>query len=99
VECHFQRTPDFEGYPSQLHGGIIGLLLDAAMTHCLFAHGYVAVTGELRVRYRHPVDAQQNCLVRSWIRASRPPLRLVEAELVQEGRVKAMASAKFIDRR
>jgi acyl-coenzyme A thioesterase PaaI-like protein len=98
VECRFLCKPDLEGYPSQLHGGVIGLYLDAAMTNCLFAHGHVAVTAELHVRYRHPVETRREAMVRAWIRSDRPPLRLVDAELIQDGRVKATASAKFIDR-
>jgi acyl-coenzyme A thioesterase PaaI-like protein len=35
-----------------LHGGVISSILDGTMTNCLFAHGTVAVTAELRVRFR-----------------------------------------------
>lgn len=99
VECTFHCEPELEGYPSQLHGGVIGLFFDAAMTRCLFAHGHMAVTAELRVRYRRPVMLRRHCLVRAWIRRDRPPLHDVDAELLQEGEIKATASAKFLDRR
>ena len=68
------------------------------MTNCLFAHGHVAMTGELKVRYRKPVVIGQEMLLRAWITRSQAPLHLLEAELKQEGCIKATASAKFVER-
>ena len=87
-----------EGFQGCLHGGMIASLLDGAMTNCLFAHGCVAMTGELKVRYRKPVLIGQEMFLRAWITRSQSPLHLVEAELRQEGCMKARASAKFIER-
>jgi acyl-coenzyme A thioesterase PaaI-like protein len=81
-----------------MHGGMIASLLDGAMTNCLFAHGHIAMTGELKVRYREPVIIGEEMLLRAWITRSQPPLHLLEAELKQEGCVKATASAKFVER-
>ena len=53
AEGCFRRGEAFKGYPDYLHGGVIALLLDGAMTNCLFAHGHTALMGELSVRYRH----------------------------------------------
>lgn len=86
-----------EGFEGCLHGGTIASLLDGAMTNCLFAHGYVAMTAELKVRYRKPVLIGQEILIRAWITRSQPPLHLLEAELKQEGCTKATASAKFFE--
>ena len=69
------------------------------MTNCLFRYGHVAVTGELKIRYRHVVSVGGVASVRAWIGRARPPLRRVAAEVVQGGRVVATASAKFSDRR
>ena len=55
VEEAFDCSDRFQGYPGMLHGGVISSLLDGAMTNCLFAHGIVAVTADLKVRFRHPV--------------------------------------------
>ncbi|MBZ0267379.1 hypothetical protein K8I85_04440 [bacterium] len=74
------------------------MLLDGAMTNCLFVHGRTAVTGDLRIRYRRPVVVDRAASVRAWIERERPPVRLVASELVQDERVMATASAKFIDR-
>ena len=99
AESQFHCSSAFEGYPHQLHGGVIALLLDGAMTNCLFAHGHQAVTAELRIRYREPVATSRTASVRAWIERSDRRLRVVAAELVQDGQVKARARAKFVDRR
>lgn len=98
VESRFDCSPALEGYPQQLHGGVIALLLDSAMTNCLFAHGHVAVTGELKIRFRHPVSTSEVATVRAWIERSRPPLHAMTARVIQDGQVMASASAKFMER-
>ena len=73
-------------------------LLDGIMTNCLFAHGVVALTADLRVRYRDPVAIGPEISLRAWIEQRHPPLYIMGAELLQEGCVKATASAKFMER-
>jgi acyl-coenzyme A thioesterase PaaI-like protein len=98
VEGSFRAGAAFEGYPRQMHGGVIAMLLDGAMTNCLFRHGHVAVTAELSVRFRRPVAVDRAATLRAWIERARPPLRRAAAELLQGGRVMATAHAKFLDR-
>jgi acyl-coenzyme A thioesterase PaaI-like protein len=98
VESRFPGDAALQGYPSQLHGGAIAMLLDGAMTNCLFRHGHVAVTAELVVRYRRPVAIDRPATVHAWLEHARPPLRRVAAELIQDGRVMAKAGATFLDR-
>lgn len=95
--CRFDCSKTLEGYPKQLHGGVIALLLDGAMTNCLFLHGYTAVTAELRVRYSRPVETDKQAIVRGWIEQASPRLYHVKSEMVQEGKVKVTASAKFMN--
>ena len=45
----------YQGYPDRLHGGVVAMLADAAMTHCLFVHHIKAVTGTLKLRFPRPV--------------------------------------------
>jgi uncharacterized protein (TIGR00369 family) len=97
VGASFRGHFALEGFQGCLHGGMIASLLDGAMTNCLFAHGCVAMTAELKVRYRKPVFIGQEMTIRAWITRSQPPLHLVEAELKQEGCAKAIASAKFFE--
>ena len=96
VTASFLGHPALEGYPGRLHGGMIASLLDGAMTNCLFAHGHVAVTAELKVRYRSPVAIGCEMVVRAWMEKPHPPLYLMRAELNQGGCVKATATAKFM---
>jgi len=98
VEATWGGNSAFEGYPGMLHGGLISMLLDGAMTNCLFAHGQQGMTGELNVRFRHPVAADRATKVRAWIDRSLPPLYILKAELVQDEAVKARATGKFVDR-
>jgi acyl-CoA thioesterase FadM len=74
------------------------MLLDGAMTNCLFAHNIVAVTVDLAVRFRRPVTTAMDASVRAWIAVSRNPLHELAAELVQDDEVKATAKGKFMDR-
>jgi hypothetical protein len=48
VQATFDCSVAFEGYPGQLHGGIISTLLDSAMANCLFAQNLQGVTAERR---------------------------------------------------
>lgn len=98
VEAEFQCSRLYQGYPGFLHGGITSLLLDSAMTNCLFAHNITAVTARLIIRFILPVAVDQSAVVRAWIRENEPPLYVLEAELAQKGQVLVRASAKFIDR-
>jgi uncharacterized protein (TIGR00369 family) len=81
-----------------LHGGVTSALLDSAMTNCLFAHGVQAVTGEMTVRFRHPIRLDIPLTVRGRVTRSQAPLFVLEAEIVQQGRIKARAEGKFMQR-
>jgi acyl-coenzyme A thioesterase PaaI-like protein len=96
LQAIFQPNPTLEGYSGLLHGGIAASLLDGIMTNCLFAHGIVALTAELRVRYEEPVTIGPEILLRAWLEKQRPPLFLMGAELVQENNVRVSATAKFM---
>jgi acyl-coenzyme A thioesterase PaaI-like protein len=86
-----------EGYGGLVHGGVVSMLLDGAMAHCLFHTGCVAHTGELTVRFRSPVLVGREARIRAWVERSRGRLRVLGADLWQDGRVKATATAKFLE--
>ena len=98
VSASFLGHSALEGFQGFLHGGMIASLLDGAMTNCLFARGHVAMTAELKVRYRNPVVIGEEMIIRAWVTRSQSPLHLLEAQLKQEGCIKATASAKFMER-
>lgn len=99
VETVVQLNRRLQGYNGILHGGVIGSLLDAAMTHCLFHAGIEAVTGDLHVRFVRPVPCDTKVTVRSWVLCSFPPLYSARAELLFEGHVMAWGEGKFARRR
>jgi acyl-coenzyme A thioesterase PaaI-like protein len=89
----------FQGYPGQLHGGIIALLIDGAMTNCLFASGVTAVTAKLDIRYVKKTVTEIPAQLTARVTRSRGPLHIVEADVRQNGLVVVRATGKFIERR
>jgi acyl-coenzyme A thioesterase PaaI-like protein len=87
---------DREGYAGHIHGGVIASLLDGAMANCLFSHGIHAVTGELTVRMRSPIESGKTIIARAWIERGVHPLYHMNAELEQGGTLSAKAKAKFM---
>lgn len=96
VAARFRGRAELQGYDGILHGGVVASLLDSAMTNCLFHHGIRAVTGELKVRYRRPTPYEVELEIRASVTECRPPLYVVESELLCAGEVMASASAKFM---
>lgn len=87
----------YQSYDGILHGGLIATLLDCAMVQALFAHGVVARTAELRVRYHHPVHTGERVTVTAWLRTQCGPLYCLEAEVRQQGVECTTAQAKFME--
>lgn len=108
LNLRFQVTPDggvaaewgcpehFQSYDGILHGGLIATLLDCAMVHALFAHGIVAHTAKLNLRYRRPVSTSVPVTVSAHLRARCGVLCVLDAEVRQGGAVCTTAHAKFM---
>jgi len=94
----FQCDENFEGYPGIMHGGVISSILDGAMGNCMFARGQATVTVEMTTRFRHPVVIGKKATVSAKITRVSHPLYLLEAEIIQDGKVKATAKGKYYDR-
>ncbi|MFA4943430.1 MAG: PaaI family thioesterase [Lentisphaeria bacterium] len=99
VRATLEGRAEWQGYEGILHGGVAAALLDAAMTHCLFQHGIEAVTGELTVRYRHPIPWNARLELSARLQKRIPPLYLLVAELTVAGKPLAQATGKFMRRR
>jgi len=95
ITATFTCGKDLEGYPGVVHGGIVSSILDGAMGHCMFSRGQAAVTVEMTTKFRHPVVTNQQAIVSANITRSSHSLCLLEAEIVQDGKVKATAKGKF----
>jgi len=97
VKALFECDKTYEGYTGILHGGVISLILDGAMGNCMFRRGQTAVTVEMTTRFKYPVEINKTAMVTARITRSAHPLYLLEAEIKQEGQVKATAKGKFYD--
>jgi len=98
VHAEFACHRVFQGYPGQLHGGVITALLDGAMTNCLFAYGIQAVTGELTVRFVRPVVPDRVAEVNARLTKTFRRMYVLEAEMIQEQVTVARAQGKFLKR-
>lgn len=96
VEAVLDCDGSLQGYPGRLHGAVIAAALDGAMTHCLFATGRTGVTADLAVTFKHPVVIGRPATVRARVERDMSPLYMLQSELLQDGIVKAVASAKFM---
>lgn len=98
VAASVRACPELQGYDGLLHGGAIAAILDSAMTHCLSRRGISAITGDLHVRFLHPVSCDGPLEVRARTVLHRPPLYRAEAELLCNELVMARAEATFMNR-
>jgi len=96
VSAEWYCDDRYQSYPGIVHGGIIATVLDCAMTNCLLMEGIPAVTATMQIEYRLPVRVGGMVAVRAWLVRSRPPVYILDAEVVQNGRVSATASGKFM---
>jgi acyl-coenzyme A thioesterase PaaI-like protein len=96
VSAGFDCNPRYQGYPDRLHGGIIATLLDAAMTHCLFARQVRGVTAKLNIRYHLPALIEQPAQVRAWVVGEKAPLYVLRGELHQAGKLRVTAEGTFL---
>jgi uncharacterized protein (TIGR00369 family) len=92
VDC----SPAMQGYIGVVHGGIISLMLDAAMTNCLFQRGVSALTAQLSLRFRDPLHAGRSAVVSARVVRESGNAFVVEGNIVQDNRLKAKAEAIFM---
>jgi acyl-coenzyme A thioesterase PaaI-like protein len=97
VVAVFDCLPALQSYSNVLHGGVIATILDSAMVYVLFAIDIVAVTAAIEVRYLAPTVTGRCAVVRGWTEsAAAHPLYLQRAQLVQDGKVRVEARARFV---
>lgn len=108
LRLKFEKQPDgsvkaaafcvreLTGYDGLLHGGVAALMLDSAMTNCLFSAGITALTAEMTVKYKATVAIGRAVLLTARIKTDHDPLFIVSSELQQDGGLKVSAEAKFM---
>ncbi|MBN1347434.1 MAG: PaaI family thioesterase [Phycisphaerae bacterium] len=95
VEAAFGCDAIYQGFPDRLHGGVVALLLDSAMMHCMFARGICGVTAKLEVKFRHPVAVGRPATIRARLVGESPSVCELEAEIHQADRCCASAQGMF----
>jgi uncharacterized protein (TIGR00369 family) len=96
VTSQFLVEDRHQGYTGLLHGGMASTLVDAAMTHCLFAQGVKALTAELVVRFHHPIAVGSQVEISGHLVDQRRGIYRLEAQLSVNNVCCVSASAKFI---
>jgi predicted Fe-Mo cluster-binding NifX family protein/acyl-coenzyme A thioesterase PaaI-like protein len=97
VAANWIPTPEWEGFRGIVHGGIIGAVLDEAMAKAVAATRCEALTGELKVRFRHHVATGEELRIRGWV--VKRAKRLIETEATltaADGSERAHAWASFL---
>ena len=97
AEADWTPVASWEGFHGIIHGGIVATVLDEAMSKAVAAAKCQALTGELRVRYRHYVSTGEALHVRGWIVKRAKRLIATEATLTAaDGSERAHAWARFL---
>ena len=94
-----QWTPGFawQGFEGIIHGGIVSTVLDEAMAKAAAVFARKAVTAEMTVRFRLPVQPGQELAIRGWVvELTRRRIRTEASIAYDEGREFAHASATFL---
>ncbi len=88
----FQPKPEHQGFPGQLHGGLISSLLDETMGRVLIREDVWAMTGRLEIKFSKPVPLDQELTVvgeltrnRSRAYEARGEIRLPDGTVLVEG--------------
>jgi acyl-coenzyme A thioesterase PaaI-like protein len=90
-------TPDkaHQGWPGLLHGGILGCLLDEAMSNVAYATGNTCLTASITIRLKQPVEVESPLVITAWITRRRKKLIETSGRVcLKDGTVIAESSAK-----
>jgi len=78
VRAEFTPNKFHQGWSGTVHGGIIGCLLDEAMSYTPYFEGIHCITAKMQVRIRRPALIDEPLIITSSI--TRRTRRLVEAK-------------------
>ena len=93
----FRLGEEYQGGSGFLHGGIIALLLDEAMSKASRFHGEHAVTADLRVQYKKPIRANTEIVVEGFVARREGRQLYHEGEIRNEaGELLARGEGRFV---
>lgn len=90
--------PNWQGYRTMVHGGIVAGLLDDAMWHAIYQQtAERTVTAELTVRYKRPVPIDVALMIRGRVVRARTRLIMAAGEIRGgSGQLLAVAEGRFM---
>ncbi|OGO00552.1 MAG: hypothetical protein A2Y58_05645 [Chloroflexi bacterium RBG_13_51_52] len=95
IRTEFTAEKMHQGWPGLLHGGILGCLLDEAMSNIAYATGNTCVTASIEIRQRQPVRVEVPLVITAWITRQRKKLIETAGKVaLQDGTVIAESTAK-----
>jgi uncharacterized protein (TIGR00369 family) len=95
IRTEFTPGKTHQGWPGLLHGGILGTLLDEAMSNIAYATGNTCLTASINMRIKQPIKVEVPLVVTA--RITRHGKRLIETEgqvCLKDGTVVAESTAK-----
>ena len=98
VEGRFFCPPVLRSYDGQIHGGVIALILDCAMTNCLFSYGLAGVTIDMAVRFLHPLSVGHWAGFHASLSENSGQRFRLQSEIIIENKTIASATANFVHR-
>jgi uncharacterized protein (TIGR00369 family) len=100
VESRIVLAAEYQGWQGVAHGGIVALMLDEAMAYAAAAAGHLGVTGEMKMRFRHPVPIDEPLIVRGKVLWQRRNVFGIEASIASTDGRKPFASGEgsFVSR-
>jgi len=90
-------TPDkmHQGWPGLLHGGILGCLLDEAMSNVAYFTGNTCLTASMHIRLRQPVKVEETLVITARITRQRKMLIETSGQVcLKDGTIIAESTAK-----
>jgi acyl-coenzyme A thioesterase PaaI-like protein len=93
VRASFTPNADHQGFGGIVHGGIISTILDEAMAWATAHAGVWAMTGDMRVRFRRPLNIGEPTVVTARVSGVRGRLVTTASELLVRGDDSPVATA------
>jgi acyl-coenzyme A thioesterase PaaI-like protein len=95
IRTEFKPDKAHQGWPGLLHGGILGCLLDEAMSNIAYATGNTCLTASISIRLRQPVKVEEPLVITAWITRQRKKLIETAGQAcLKDGTVIAESTAK-----
>ncbi len=95
IRTEFTPGKDLQGWPGLLHGGILGTLLDEAMSNIAYTTGNTCLTASITIRIRQPIKVDVPLVITARITRQRKKLIETAGQVcLKDGTIVAESTAK-----